>query len=89
MQYILGTAILGSLLFIPFPDAIPVVVKYVASGIVSRAILGYELSSLSRLNKEVMSKDMLELRSNDQEQAEMEGQSKSLLERVEVGREGK
>lgn len=65
VHYVLGTAILGSLLFIPFADAFPIVIRYVASGVVARGILSFELNCLNCNNETVWQDGRLELQSSE------------------------
>ena len=44
IQYIIGTMVLSALLPVPFADAMPILVRYIASGVIARAIIGFELA---------------------------------------------
>ncbi|KAH0542537.1 hypothetical protein FGG08_003042 [Glutinoglossum americanum] len=54
IQLVAGTAILGSLLYIPFGDALPLVAKYVLSGVASRALVSFELTNLRKRNFDII-----------------------------------
>jgi hypothetical protein len=48
---VLGTSVLSSLLYIPFRDAIPLVARWIASGIMMRSLVAYELACLAQCGK--------------------------------------
>jgi hypothetical protein len=45
---VIGTAVLSSLLYVPFRDAIPLVVRWIFSGIIARMLVAYELACLAQ-----------------------------------------
>ena len=52
LHWIVGTAILSSMLFVPFRDAVPLIFRWAISGCVARAVVEYELASFATVVKE-------------------------------------